>query len=139
MLKVNDQIAIPEDEFRWEFTRSSGPGGQNVNKVNSRAVLRWYPARSDSVPETVRGRLERTLRSRLTSQGELLISSQRSRDRGRNVADCLEKLRLLVLAAAEPPKSRRPSRPTLASKARRAEEKAQRSATKHLRRTPEPD
>jgi ribosome-associated protein len=137
MLKVNEAIAIPLHEFHWEFARSSGPGGQNVNKVNSKAVLRWKPARSEALPEAVRVRLLRKLKSRLTTQGELLVTSQHTRDRGRNVDDCLEKVRRLVLAAAEPPKPRRPSRPTLASKIRRAEQKSQRSATKRLRQKPD--
>jgi ribosome-associated protein len=139
MLKVNEQIALPLHEFRWEFVRSSGPGGQNVNKVNSKAVLRWTPAQSRALPSPVVARLLHALKARLTGDGELLISSQRSRDRGRNVVDCLDKLRRLVLAAAEPQKPRRPSRPTLASKARRLKQKAQRSDTKRLRRKPEPE
>jgi ribosome-associated protein len=139
MLKVNEQIAIPLREFHWEFARASGPGGQNVNKVSSKAVLRWKPSESGALPGPVRARLLGALKSRLTTQGELLISSQRSRDRGRNVDDCLDKVRRLVLAAAEPPRPRRPSRPTLASKKRRGEQKAQRSATKRLRRSPEPE
>jgi ribosome-associated protein len=139
MLVVNDRVAIPLEEFQFEFTRSGGPGGQNVNKVSSRAVLRWRPAASPSLPEPVRQRLLVSLASRLTREGELLVSSQRTRDQGRNVEDCLDKLRLLVLAAAEPPRPRRPSRPTRASRIRRAEEKSRRSATKQLRRRPEPE
>ena len=138
MLKVNEQIAIPLHEFRWEFARSSGPGGQNVNKVSSKAVLRWNPTQA-SVPEAVRDRLLHKLKPRLTGQGDLLVTSQRTRDRSRNVDDCLDKVRSLILFAATPPKPRRPSRPTLASKLRRSEEKSQRSATKRLRRKPESD
>lgn len=137
MLKINERITIPESEFQWEFARSGGPGGQNVNKVNSKAVLRWTPATSPSLPEPVRARLLKAVAARLTVEGELLISSQQTRDQGRNVDDCLEKLRAIVLAAATPPKSRRPTRPTLASKVRRAEDKSRRSAAKRLRRKPE--
>lgn len=137
MLTINHRIAIPLNEFQWEFARSGGPGGQNVNKVNSKAVLRWSPATSPSLPEPVRARLLKALGSRLTGEGELIITSQQTRDQGRNVDDCLEKLRALVLAAANPPKTRRPTRPTLASKVRRAETKSRRSAAKRLRRKPE--
>src|SRR3954463_1131719 len=124
MLRINDRIAIPLSEFRWEFSRSGGPGGQNVNKVNSKVVLRWNPSASPSLPGPVRERLLRALEGRLTRDGELLVSSQLTRDQPRNLADCLGKVRSLVLSAATPPKVRRPSRPTLASQVRRVEAKA---------------
>jgi ribosome-associated protein len=136
MLRINDEIAIPLSEFRWEFSKSGGPGGQNVNKVNSKVVLRWNPVTSPSLAGPVRQRLLGTIASRLTREGELLVASQRSRDQAKNLADCLSKLRTLVKAAAEPPKLRRPSRPTAASHARRVEAKLRRSATKRLRRDP---
>jgi ribosome-associated protein len=139
MLRINDRIAIPLAEFRWEFSRSGGPGGQNVNKVNSKVLLRWTPAASPSLPAPVRDRLLHALANRLTRDGELLVSSQLTRDQARNLADCLGKVRALVLSAAVPPKVRRPSRPTLASQVRRVESKARRSATKRLRRAPDPD
>ncbi len=139
MLIVNERIVIPRAEFRFEFARSGGPGGQNVNKVASKAVLRWSPGESPSLPEPVRARLLQAVRSRLTTHGELLISSQLTRDQGRNVDDCLEKVRRLVRAAANPPKARRPSRPTLGSQVRRVESKARHSAAKRLRRKPEVD
>lgn len=136
-LSVTETLAIPLDEFRFEFARSGGPGGQNVNKVNSKAVLRWKPIDSPSLPPAVRDRLLRAVGTRLTKEGELLVTSQLTRDQSRNVDDCLEKVRLLVLAAARPPKARRPSRPTLASKVRRVEAKLRRSTTKKLRRKPD--
>jgi len=139
MLRINERIEIPLDEFRWEFSRSGGPGGQNVNKVNSKVVLRWSPATSPSLPAPVRDRLLLALANRLTREGELLVTSQRTRDQAKNLADCLAKIRALVQSAAVPPKIRRPSRPTLASKVRRVEAKVRRAATKRLRRTPEPD
>jgi ribosome-associated protein len=137
MLRINDQIAIPLSEFRWEFSRSGGPGGQNVNKVNSKVVLRWNVASSPSLPPAVRQRLLSAIANRLTREGELLLGSQRSRDQAKNLADCLSKLRALIQAAAEPPKLRRPSRPTAASQVRRIEAKLRRSATKRLRRAPD--
>lgn len=139
MLRINDRITIPLDEFRWEVSRSGGPGGQNVNKVNSKVLLRWSPASSPSLPEPVRARLMAALAHRLTREGELLVTSQRSRDQARNLADCLAKVRDLVLAAATPPKPRRPTRPTFGSQLRRGEQKARRSAAKRLRRKPELD
>ncbi len=139
LLAITETLAVPLDEFRFEFARSGGPGGQNVNKVNSKAVLRWKPATSPSLPPLVLGRLLKAVGPRLTNEGELLVTSQKTRDQGRNIADCLDKVRELILAAARPPKARRPSKPTFASKLRRVEGKLKRSTTKRLRRKPEAD
>ncbi len=139
LLAITETLAIPLDEFRFEYARSGGPGGQNVNKVNSKATLRWKPSESPSLPPLILGRLLKLVGPRLTNQGELLITSQKTRDQGRNVADCLDKARELILAAARPPKARRPSKPTFASKVRRVEGKLKRSTTKRLRRKPESD
>lgn len=137
VLTVTDSLSISLDEFHFEFARSGGPGGQNVNKVSSKAILRWKPSVSGSLPPLVRERLLRAVASRLTKEGELLVTSQLTRDQSRNIEDCLDKVRVLVLAAARPPKARRPSRPTLASKVRRVEAKVRRSTTKRLRRKPD--
>ena len=139
LLAISSSLAIPLDEFSFEFARSGGPGGQNVNKVNSKAVLRWKPAASPSLPPPVRDRLVRSIASRMTRDGELLITSQLTRDQGRNVADCLDKVRQLVLIALHPPKTRRASRPTLGSQQRRVESKLRHSSTKRLRRKPDLD
>ncbi|QDV34234.1 alternative ribosome rescue aminoacyl-tRNA hydrolase ArfB [Tautonia plasticadhaerens] len=136
MLRINDRISIPMDELHFDYARSGGPGGQNVNKVATKAVMRWTPADSPSLPEPVRRRLLRAVGPRLNSEGELIISSQRTRDRLRNIDDCLDKLRDLVLEAATPPKPRIPTRPTLGSKQRTTESKKQRSQTKKLRKPP---
>jgi ribosome-associated protein len=135
MLIISPKLQIPLREFDFTFTRSSGPGGQNVNKVSSKASLRWSLLRSPSLPEPVRQRLLEKLASRLTTAGELLITSQRFRDAGRNVADCLEKLRTLVVEAARPVRPRRPTRPTRGSVQRRLQTKQRRSQTKRQRRS----
>jgi ribosome-associated protein len=139
MIIVNDRITIPESELAVDFARSGGPGGQNVNKVASKAILRWNPRTSESLPEAVRARLLSALSNRLTNDGDLIITSQRTRDQSRNLEDCREKLRLFVLDAANPPRPRRPTRPTLASRRRRVEAKARRSQTKQGRRGPSLD
>lgn len=136
MLIVNSRLQIPLREFRFTFARSSGPGGQNVNKVNSKATMRWSVSTSRSVPEDVRLRLIAKYRRRVTAGGDLLITSQRFRDAGRNVADCLEKLRAMLAEAAVAPKRRRRSKPTAASVRRRLEEKSKQSRKKELRRSP---
>lgn len=134
MLIVNSRLRIPRSEFTLEFARSSGPGGQNVNKVNSKATLRWRPAASASLPPPIRDRLLARYRSKLTATGELLVSSQRYRDQGRNVDDCLEKLRRMVAAVAEPPLQRKPTKPSRAARQRRLHEKRVTSQRKTQRR-----
>ncbi len=139
MLVITSRISIPLAEFSFEYSRSGGPGGQNVNKVSSKAVLRWKPAESPSLPPATKARLLALIGMKLTTEGEWLVTSQRTRDQGRNVDDCLEKVREAVLAAAAPPKVRRASRPTLGSQVRRVESKVKHSATKKLRRRPADD
>jgi ribosome-associated protein len=134
MLEVNAQIRIPPEELEWSYARAGGPGGQNVNKVSSKAVLRWDVRNSLSVPGDVKARFEAQQRQRITTEGVLVMSSQRFRDQERNRADCLEKLRELLLIAATVEKPRKKSKPTRASKRRRVEEKRRRSATKQGRR-----
>lgn len=134
MLSVNSAIQIPDDEFSFTFARSSGPGGQNVNKVSSKAVLRWPVAASPSLPEAVRTRFLALYRRRITREGELVLSSQRYRDAGRNEADCLEKLRDMLQIAAAAPKPRKATRPGRAAKARRRREKEHTAQKKLSRR-----
>ena len=137
MLIVSRQLQIPLAEFEITFARSSGPGGQNVNKVNSKAVLRWAVSRSLALPEEVRERFLRKFASRLTTEGELLVTSQRYRDAPRNAQDCLEKLRAMLLGVAQPPKRRRATRPTRGSVERRLQGKHRQSAAKQNRRVRE--
>src|SRR5579875_1615827 len=137
MLEIHDRLRIPEEEFSWTFVRSGGPGGQNVNKVASKAVLRWRLAASPSVPEEVKSRLQQQQRRRITSDGELLLSSQRYRDQERNRLDCLEKLKAMLRAAATAPKVRRQTKPSRASRERRLAAKKRHSALKSSRRIQE--
>ena len=123
MLTVNSRLQIAVAEFAFEYARSSGPGGQNVNKVNSKATLRWTPSKSASLPEDVRQRFLSRYGAKLTTSGELLITSQRYRDQGRNVDDCLEKLRVMVASVAVPPVRRKKTKPGRAAKERRLQEK----------------
>lgn len=134
LLVVNARIRIPIRELEFTYARSSGPGGQNVNKVNSKAILRWAVGRSASLPDDVRQRLRAHFRSRFTQEGDLLIIGQRYRDAGRNAADCLERLREMLSAVAVPPKPRRPTRPSKGSIRRRLEQKGRQAAKKQSRR-----
>jgi len=136
MLVINERLSIPRDELELTFVRSSGPGGQNVNKINSKVTLRWCVAGTPSLPADIRQRFQARFARRITTRGDLLLSSQRFRDQGRNVADCLDKLRAMVLQVVTPPKPRRASRPTKAARERRLRTKHHRSASKELRREP---
>jgi len=136
ILDVTKRIRIPVDEFRFTYARSSGPGGQNVNKVNTKVTLHWPVHASPSVPDDVRERFVRRYRRRINKQGELVIRSQRYRDQQRNFDDCLDRLRCLLLDVATAPKVRKPTRPSRASKERRLREKKSRSETKNRRRPP---
>jgi len=133
-LVVTPTWSIPVDEFRFTYSRSGGPGGQNVNKVNSKATLRWQAHGSPSLSSDLWDRLRKRFARRLTEQGELLVSSQRFRDAGRNASDCLEKLRRLLLEIASPPKVRRPTKPSRAARARRLEQKRFQQRRKQARR-----
>lgn len=139
MLVVNGRLKIPLKEFDFTFARSSGPGGQNVNKVNTKALLRWDVTRSPSLPQAVRRRFIEKNRRRITGEGEFIITSQRYRDQGRNVADCLAKLRDLLEEAAVAPKIRKKTKPSRAAQRRRLNEKRTTSQKKQLRRAPKWD
>ena len=110
-LRVNSRIVIPQSELKFSFVRSSGPGGQNVNKVNSKAQLRWSVVGSQSLPADVRTRLLARYSSRITDRGEIVLTSQRYRDQARNVGDCLTKLREMLAAVAVPPRRRKKTKP----------------------------
>ena len=139
MLVVNNSISIPLKELNFTFSRSSGPGGQNVNKVNTKVTLHWPVAESPSVPEPVRRRFLERFANRVNSEGEVVLASQRYRDQGRNVADCVNKLREMLAQAATPPRKRKKTRPTRGSKERRLREKKAASEKKQRRASPRLD
>ena len=134
MLTVNSRLKIPLREFTFTFSRSSGPGGQNVNKLNTKAQLRWAIVDSPSLPDAVRRRFMAKYGRRVTSEGDLLVVSQRFRDAGRNVADCLEKLRAMLAEVAVAPKTRRPTKRTRSSVKRRLDNKRKQSQKKQQRK-----
>jgi ribosome-associated protein len=125
LVQINSQIAIPRSEIRFSFVRSSGPGGQNVNKVASKAVLRWQVATSPSIPDHLRSRLVGELGRRMNDRGELVLTSQRYRDQSKNIDDCLQKLSELVAAAVKLRKRRKKT--ALPRSAREARLKQKRS------------
>lgn len=136
MIDVNEQIQIPESELEWSYARSGGPGGQNVNKVSSKALLRWRFAESPSVPDHVKDRLRQLRKKQVTEEGDFLVSSQRYRDQERNRQDCVEKLAEWVREAATLPKPRKATKPSKGSQRRRLEAKRRRAEVKAMRQEP---
>ena len=138
MIHITRTITIDESEIQEYFVRSSGPGGQNVNKVATTVQLRFDVANSRSLPEEVRKRLISLAGNRVTEDGILIIDARRFRTQGRNREDATERLVKLIRNAAQRPKIRRKTRPTLTSKIRRLESKRRSSESKRLRRPAHP-
>jgi ribosome-associated protein len=138
-LRIDARITIPRSELRFTFVRSSGPGGQNVNKVASKAVLRWDVASSPSIPDDVRARLVVRAARQINDRGELVLTSQRYRDQARNIDDCLDKLRNLIASVSKPPRKRRKTKPSKASREVRLSEKRAASEKKRRRQRPSLD
>ena len=134
-LPVTATLALDPAEIEIAFIRSSGPGGQNVNKVSTAAQLRFDLRGSPSLPEAIKTRAARSAGSRLTNDGVIVITADRFRTQALNRDDAIARLVELLREAAVPPKPRRATRPTLASKQRRLEGKKQRGNVKSLRST----
>jgi len=135
MLRITSRISLDEGELEERFVRSSGPGGQNVNKVASAVQLRFRIVDSPSLPEAVRQRLVRVAGRRVDKSGVLTIEARRYRDQSRNREDAVERLVRLIRRAAETSAPRRPTRPSAASRERRLDEKRKRGEIKKSRRS----
>jgi ribosome-associated protein len=134
MIRINPKISIEEREIAESFVRSSGPGGQNVNKLSTAVQLRFDVRHSPSLPPEVAARLEQLAGARLTREGVLVITAQRHRTQARNREDALDRLVDLIRRAAIAPLPRRPTKPTAASRVRRIQTKKHRGGIKQLRR-----
>jgi ribosome-associated protein len=131
-----DSVVIPDVELIFSFARSGGPGGQNVNKVSSKAVLHWNIAANATIPVELKKRMEMRLANRITTDGFLVIQSQKYRDQPKNIDDCREKLGAFVRAAMHVPKARKPTKPSKGANARRLSAKKRQSKRKAGRGQP---
>ena len=136
---VTDRIGIADNEVSEQFVRAPGPGGQNVNKVATAVQLRFDARGSTSLPDAVRTRLLELAGARATKHGEIIINAHRFRTRERNREDALERLVSLVRRAAVVAKTRKATRPSLASTRRQAEAKRRRAELKRARQPPDQD
>jgi ribosome-associated protein len=132
-ININPELDLDEEEIVLEFIRASGPGGQNVNKVSSAVQLRFDVNASLSLPEAIKARLIKLAGSRITEDGILVIEARRYRSQEQNRLDAINRLVTLIQRAAQPPKPRKDTHPTITSRAARREEKQHRSRTKRLR------
>ena len=133
-LEIDRDLRIPGAELRQSASRSSGPGGQHVNKSATRVTLRWNVRASEALDEAQRVRLYARLAARLTRTGGLVVHAEASRSRTRNLEAAQLRMAELVADALEVPRSRRPTRPTAASRGRRLDAKRQRSDLKRSRK-----
>jgi ribosome-associated protein len=133
-LVVNERVTIPAGDLTFTATRSSGPGGQNVNKVSSRVELRFDLEGTHALASPTKERLRIIAKSYLDGEGRIFIRSERTRDRLKNLADAREKLRLMIVAALTVPKKRRATKPTYGSTMRRLDTKSRQGDKKRARR-----
>ena len=138
-MRITDEIILQDWELTETFTRSQGPGGQNVNKVSSAVELRFEASRSPNLPNPVKARLKRLAGRRWTQDGALVLRVEDTRSQTRNREIARTRLAELIVQATKRPKPRIATRPTLASKRRRLEAKSHRGTIKAGRRAPDPD
>lgn len=134
MIEITPSIAIDEKEIQLDFIRSSGPGGQNVNKVSSGVQLRFNITTSETLPDEVKQRLYRIARNRISEDGTLIIEAKRYRTQKQNREDAMARLVALLYKATEKPRPRKKTRPSASSQAERIERKKRRGAIKRSRR-----
>ena len=135
MIRITPDVSIGEDELNFDFVRSSGPGGQNVNKVSTAVQLRFDVKGSPSLSEALKARLIKLAGRKMTSGGELVISAYTFRSQEKNKDEALRRLTDLMIEASRVPKQRKKTKPTLASKTKRIESKRKRGKIKEMRKS----
>lgn len=135
-LVINDKVTLPGHDLEWTAVRASGPGGQNVNKVSSKIELSFDFEDSVALSDPTKARLRQLAKNTLDAEGRILVTSQKTRDQSKNLADARDKLRDIVLKALVVPKARKPTKPTKGSKVRRLTTKKKVGAKKAARKPP---
>ena len=138
-LVINRRLTIPASQLSVSFAYASGPGGQNVNKVNSKVTLRWQIREQPLISRAWQERFLQRFGSRVNVRGELVVTSERYRDQPRNLEDCREKLATMLRQVQSPPTVRKKTKPTLGSKRRRLDAKKRQGEKKRLRGRPPQD
>ena len=138
-LVIDDKLTLPGHDLEWTAVRSSGPGGQNVNKVSSKIELTFDIEDSVALSEPTKARLRIIAKNSLDAEGRVLITSQKTRDQSKNLADARDKLREMIVKALVVPKKRKPTKPTKGSKVRRLVAKKKVGAKKAARKPPRRD
>jgi len=139
MVRINDQLDIPESEFSFRYSRSSGPGGQNVNKVATKVTLLFQVAESATLDDAQKTRISERLATRISKGGVLHVTSERHRTRSANQRDAVHRFANLLATSLKPRKRRRKTHVPTSAKRRRLESKRRRSEKKRLRSRPTPD
>lgn len=135
-LRIKRGVVVPESEIAAEYSRAAGPGGQHVNKTETRVTLRWSVADSAAISDEVREKLRRRLASRLTKDGELLVSVETHRSRLRNTELAYERMQEILQKALAEPKKRKPTKPSRGAKERRLKAKRKTAEKKQARKRP---
>ncbi len=135
-LVINDKVTLPGSDLEWTAVRSSGPGGQNVNKVSSKIELSFDFETSVALSDPAKARLRVLAKNSLDAEGRVFVTSQKTRDQAKNLADARDKVRELVLKALVIPKVRKPTKPTKGSKVKRLTTKKKVAAKKKTRKKP---
>ena len=138
-LVINDKVTLPGHDLEWTAVRASGPGGQNVNKVSSKIELSFDFEDSIALSEPVKARIRILAKNTLDAEGRLLVTSQKTRDQAKNLADARDKVKELVLKALVVPKTRKPTKPSKGAKVRRLTTKKKVGAKKAARKPPRRD
>ncbi|CAN5899727.1 alternative ribosome rescue aminoacyl-tRNA hydrolase ArfB [soil metagenome] len=138
-LVIDAKVTIPGHDLEWTAVRASGPGGQNVNKVSSKIELTFDLEDSVALTDAIKARLRVIAKNTMDAEGRVLVTSQKTRDQSKNLADAREKLREIILKALVVPKKRKPTKPTKGSKVRRLTTKKKVGAKKAARKPPRRD